>query len=71
MLSDTASPVAVGDIYCVTAHPYIRWTVVAVRPPTPAEGEVVLRSTADPAVQRTISRTVLGNPLRFMRVTAD
>ncbi len=71
MLSDTASPVAVGDTYCVTAHPYIRWTVVAVSVPTDGDGHVVLQSSADPAVRRTVSRTVLHNPLRFQRASPE
>jgi hypothetical protein len=71
MLSDTASPVAVGDVYCVTAHPYIRWTVVAVGPRADGDADIVLQSSADPAVQRTVSRAVLGNPLRFQRVSAE
>ncbi|HEX9466493.1 MAG TPA: hypothetical protein VGB82_28180 [Alphaproteobacteria bacterium] len=71
MLSDTASPVAVGDVYCVTAHPYIRWTVVAVKPRPDGEAEVVLQSSADPAVNRTVGAAVLHNPLRFTRVAAE
>jgi hypothetical protein len=70
MLSDTAPFIAVGDVYCVTAHPYIRWAVVAVSAGPGAEMEIVLRSSADPAVQRNVSVAVLCNPLRFQRVTS-
>lgn len=72
MLSDTAPFIAVGDVYCVTAHPYIRWAVVAVSalPGAEMEMEIVLRSSADPAVQRNVSVAVLCNPLRFQRVTS-
>lgn len=71
MLSDTASSVAVGDVYCVTAHPYIRWTVVAVKPRPDAEAEIVLQSSADPAVERSVALAVLHNPLRFKRVVGE
>ena len=67
----TASPVAIGDVYCVTAHPYMRWTVVALNTRPGAEPEAVLRSTADDGVRRVVALPVLHNPLRFQRITGD
>ena len=69
MATATASPVAVGDVYCVTAHPYMRWRIVAVNARPGAESEVVLRSTADDGVERVVALPVLLNPLRFQRIT--
>jgi len=69
MSTIAASPVAVGDVYCVTAHPYMRWTVVAVSARPGAESEVILRSTADDGVERVVALPVLLNPLRFQRIT--
>lgn len=63
-------PVNVGEVYCVSAHPYIRWTVISMTPRPDAAPEIVLRSSADPAVVRVISLPVLQNPMRFQRVTA-
>ena len=67
----SGSAARVGEVYCVSAHPYIRWTVVAVTAKPGAAPEIVLRSSADPAVQRVVSLTVLQNPLRFQRVDAS
>jgi hypothetical protein len=58
----------VGDVYCVTAHPYLKWTVVAVNAAADALEHVVLRSAADPAVERVVALPVLQNPARFTRV---
>jgi hypothetical protein len=60
--------VHVGEVYCVSAQPYIRWTVVALTPKPDALPEIVLRSSADPAVERVVALAVLQNPLRFQRV---
>jgi len=70
MSTATATPIAAGDIYCVTAHPYMRWRVVAVHPGPGSEPEIVLRSTADDAVERVVALSVLVNPLRFQRAAA-
>jgi len=69
MSTAIATRVAIGDVYCVTAHPYMRWTVVAVNARPGAEPEIMLRSTADDGVQRIVALSVLGNPLRFERIT--
>ncbi len=64
-----SASVAIGDTFYVSAHPYLRWTVVAIEgePRTDAVPNVVLRSTADPAVRRTIALPVLQNRARFQR----
>ncbi len=68
MSTATATPITIGDIYCVTAHPYMRWMVVAVNAlPDTTEPEIVLRSTADNSVERIVALSVLLNPLRFQR----
>ena len=68
--SDTIGAVDVGEVYCVAAHPYLRWTVVAVKPASGDAPNIVLRSAADPAVVREIALPVLQNPARFTRVAA-
>lgn len=62
--------IRVGDIYGVAAHPYIRWTVVAIRGESGAGANVVLRSAADPQVERVVALPVLQNPARFVRLDA-
>jgi hypothetical protein len=63
-----AAAVSAGDEFCVTAHPYQRWTVVSVESGDGAVPNVVLRSSADPAVERVIALPVLQNPARFKRI---
>jgi hypothetical protein len=60
--------IRIGDIYGVAAHPYIRWTVVAVRHDSGASANIVLRSAADPQVERVVALPVLQNPQRFVRL---
>lgn len=60
--------IRVGDIFGVAAHPYIRWTVVAIRREDGPPANVVLRSAADPAVERVVALPVLQNPARFTRL---
>ncbi len=62
--------IRVGEIYCVAAHPYLRWTVVGVAAEAGAVANVTLRSTADPAVERVVAAPVLQNPARFTRLAA-
>jgi hypothetical protein len=59
-------PPAIGDIFCVSAHPYLRWTVAEIRPAA-STANVVLRSAADPSVERIVALPVLQNPARFRR----
>jgi hypothetical protein len=66
----TEDAVSVGAVYCVSAQPYLRWTVIAVNARDDAQPDVVLRSTADPAVERVVSLAVLQNPLRFRHIEA-
>jgi hypothetical protein len=68
MQGERAGAVGVGDIYCVAAHPYLRWTVIAVKAAADALTHVVLRSSADPAVERVVALPVLQNPARFRRM---
>lgn len=60
--------IRVGDMYGVAAHPYIRWTVVAIDGDSSVAANVVLRSAADPAVERVVALPVLQNPARFVRI---
>lgn len=62
--------VRVGEVYCVAAHPYLRWTVVGIAAEAGAVANVTLRSSADPAVERVVAAPVLQNPARFTRVSA-
>ena len=64
----TLGAIGVGEVYCVAAHPYLRWTVVAVKTASGDAPNIVLRSAADPAVERTVALPVLQNPARFTRV---
>lgn len=64
--SRPADEVALGDVYCVTAHPYLRWVVAEIAAPN-----VVLCSSADESVRRTINLQVLKNPARFQRDTRN
>ncbi len=64
----TIDAVRVGEIYCVAAHPYMRWTVAAVTAEPGSAPNVLLRSTADPSVERTVALPVLQNPARFTRI---
>jgi|GEM_PF-2929992 len=69
-MAAAAESIRVGEIYCVAAHPYLRWTVVGVAAEAGAVPNVTLRSSADPTVQRVIAAPVLQNPARFTRVAA-
>ncbi len=62
--------VSTGAVYCVAAHPYLRWTVVAVAAEVGVVPHVTLRSTADPSVERVVALPVLQNPARFRRLEA-
>ncbi|MBM3537157.1 MAG: hypothetical protein FJX55_04915 [Alphaproteobacteria bacterium] len=66
----SAESIQVGEVYCVAAHPYLRWTVVSVAAEAGAVANITLRSSADPAVERVIAAPVLRNPARFTRLTA-
>lgn len=59
--------IRVGDTYGVAAHPYIRWTVIALEA-RDGMPNVVLRSAADPQVERVVALPVLQNPARFVRL---
>lgn len=65
-----AETIRVGETYCIAAHPYLRWTVVAVAAEPGGVPNVTLRSTADPAVERVVALPVLQNPARFTRSAA-
>ena len=60
--------VRIGDTFGVAAHPYIRWTVIGIHDDSGAAANVVLRSAADPQVERVVALPVLQNPARFIRV---
>lgn len=62
--------IRVGEVYCVAAHPYLRWTVIGIAAEAGAVPNVTLRSTADPAVERVVAAPVLQNPARFTRLAA-
>ncbi len=66
----SAESIRVGEVYCVAAHPYLRWTVVGIAAEAGAVANVTLRSSADPAVERVIAAPVLQNPARFTRLAA-
>jgi hypothetical protein len=66
----TIGAIGVGEVYCVAAHPYMRWTVIAVKAASGVPN-IVLRSAADPAVERVVALPVLQNPARFTRMAAQ
>jgi hypothetical protein len=70
-VTDTTEAIDVGEVYCVAAHPYMRWTVVAVKAASHTAPNIVLRSAADPAVERTVALPVLQNPARFTRLAVS
>lgn len=72
MAGDMISPgqIRVGETFCVAAHPYMRWTVIEVAAEAGAVPNVILRSSADPAVKRIVALPVLQNPARFVRLAA-
>jgi hypothetical protein len=67
----SSGAIGVGEVYCVAAHPYLRWTVIAVKTASGAAPNIVLRSAADPAVERVVALPVLQNPARFTRIAGS